>query len=633
MNETPSIRILPDHVANQIAAGEVVERPVAVVKELVENSLDAGGSRIEVEFSAGGRNRILVADNGCGMSHVDALASLERHATSKLRVTDDLLSLSTLGFRGEALPSIASISRFTLQTRRKIDREGTEVRVVSGKVAQPRACGMAPGTRVEVAQLFHTVPARRKFLKSDATESAHIVQAMRGHALARPDVGFTLRDGSNTVFRLLPVGSPLERIASVWGQALADELIELEPATGEGGSTLRGFVSQPGMGRASRRDILTFVNCRPVESRTLAYALIEAFHTHIPKGRYPMAFLWVDINPALVDVNIHPSKREIKFRDEGPVRRLLIQSVAKALGAWSRDRWQFHVPGCPTTSTTSIAPEPVFPPEVDSGGAVPQQRTSKPEPTEIIPHGTPRKHPNPKDLTKPRYTSEESATTAAPQQGPQEEIESDSTVAGKPIQHAAPERANHPWQSLGLLGESDGLFRTGDDLIVVSLHAALQRIHYETILASFDGETVVRQALLFPIVLDLAPVAAAALEDWLERLEATGITLEPFGRNCFRVTQLPAWLPEAEVRPFVDELIESIRSGSLSSSNSLAVERFARLAARRARVTPEHKHPEGLRKLAEALRACRFPHSTPDGKPTLFAVNASERRRRLAVDR
>ncbi|MDI1248977.1 MAG: DNA mismatch repair endonuclease MutL, partial [Lacunisphaera sp.] len=307
-----TIRILTDRVANQIAAGEVIERPAAVVKELVENSLDAGATRIEVEFRHGGRSYIRIEDNGSGMTKDDALLSLERHATSKLVETADLDRLGTFGFRGEAVPSIASVSRFELQTRPAAAAAGTEILVNGGKLVHVRECGVAAGTRITVSHLFNSVPARRKFLKTDATESAHIIQTVRLYALACPGTAFTLVEDGRVLFQSPVCTTLTERVAEIFGRQMTAGLLPVDVT--EAGCRLSGLIGPPGISRATRHEMLMFVNRRPVDSRTLNYALIESYANALPKGRYPVAVLFLDLDPAAVDVNVHPAKREVRFR-------------------------------------------------------------------------------------------------------------------------------------------------------------------------------------------------------------------------------------------------------------------------------------------------------------------------------
>jgi DNA mismatch repair protein MutL len=328
----PEIRVLPEKVANQIAAGEVVERPAAVVKELLENSLDAGATRVSVEFSNGGKSFIAIEDNGCGMTPDQALMALEMHATSKIRTAEDLNEVGTFGFRGEAVPSIASVSRFTLRTRPADALAGTELLVNAGKLLYQREAGMAPGTRIEVANLFHPVPARLKFLKSENTEAAHITRLTRLYAVAQPTVGFLLSEDGSEIFRSPSGESLLERVREIWGNQLAADLVEFAPVE-TAGMRLHGLLGKPGAGRMTRQEMVTIVNGRPVDSRTLAYSLVESYHTLLPRGRYPLAFLFLEIDPHWVDVNVHPAKREIRFRDEARVRRFVITEVLRHLDA------------------------------------------------------------------------------------------------------------------------------------------------------------------------------------------------------------------------------------------------------------------------------------------------------------
>src|SRR3954470_11999458 len=325
----PKVRILSDRVANQTAAGEVMERPAAVVKDLVENALDAGATRIEVEFRHGGRSLMSVEDNGYGMSCYAALLSLERHATSKISEAADLDRLASYGFRGEALPSIASVSRFQLQTRETGTDVGTEIVVNGGKLIHVRECGRPVGTKIEVTHLFNSVPARRKFLKTDQTEAAHIVHCVRLYALACPRTAFTLIEDGRVIFRSPECRTLEERIAEIFGRQIAEALVPIECV--ESSQRLSGLIGRPGVGRATRHEMIVFVNARPVDSRTLNYALIESYNESLPKGRYPLAFVFFECDPAAVDVNVHPAKREVRFRSEPQVRGFVIRSILQRL--------------------------------------------------------------------------------------------------------------------------------------------------------------------------------------------------------------------------------------------------------------------------------------------------------------
>src|SRR5687768_1383873 len=349
------IRLLPEQVANQIAAGEVVERPASVVKELVENAIDAGATRITVEIQAGGRSLIRVIDDGLGMNRDDALLSLERHATSKIQKAEDLSSISTMGFRGEAIPSIASVSRMTITTReREADNpEGTQIVINGGKILEVKAAGCAPGTSLEVRQLFFNLPARRKFLRSEETERAHIQHYLTLVALAAPEVAFTFVQDQRVVWQLpaLEIGNPIqalkERMRALQGGETSLLAVDFKtyfesPPDEEGVIETKpfrvwGVIGAPGVSRSTREDQHLFVNRRPVENRGLNFALIEGYHNSLMKGRYPVCCLFIEIDPADVDVNIHPAKREVKFHHEMAVRRAVAQAVRERLTS-------FHAP-------------------------------------------------------------------------------------------------------------------------------------------------------------------------------------------------------------------------------------------------------------------------------------------------
>src|SRR5580692_8799896 len=394
------IRLLPEHVANQIAAGEVVERPASVVKELVENSLDAGATRITVEIQAGGRSLIRVTDDGAGMSRDDALLCLERHATSKIARAEDLSSIATMGFRGEAVPSIASVSRFTLTTRERENDspEGTQIIVNGGTIAEVKAAGSAPGTSVEVRQLFYNLPARRKFLRTEETEAAHIQHYLTLAALAFPEVAFTfVKDGRN-VWQLPAVKSGAatssriealrERLRALLGDERllpvnftasleddfkpeSDEIFEnassdkSAPENSRSEIHIWGLIGSPGISRATRDNQFIFVNRRPVENRGVNYALIEGYHNSLMKGRYPVCCLFLEVDPAAVDVNIHPAKREVKFHREFEIRKFTAQAVREALLA-------FHTEPAKTNAAKFEQPEMIpgkMAPDISSSAA------------------------------------------------------------------------------------------------------------------------------------------------------------------------------------------------------------------------------------------------------------------------
>jgi DNA mismatch repair protein MutL len=594
----PTIRILSDRVANQIAAGEVIERPAAVVKELVENSLDAGATRVEVEFRHGGRSYIRVEDNGSGMTKDDALLSLERHATSKLVETADLDRLGTFGFRGEAVPSIASVSHFELQTR-PATGPGTEIVINGGKLVHVRECGLAPGTRTTVTHLFNSVPARRKFLKSDTTESAHIIQTVRLYALACPATAFTLVEDGRVLFQS-PVCSTLaERVAEIFGRQLAADLLPVEMA--ETGLKLSGLIGKPGVSRATRHEMLMFVNRRPVDSRTLNYALIESYATSLAKGRYPVAVLFLDLDPAAVDVNVHPAKREVRFRSEGVVRGFVIRAVLQALREFSAPS---SAKATEDTPAESMPGDPVSPPPatipVPSVMSQPFRPFNRgPFTVEIVPKSA---------APAPVATAVPPAATRSPLPA--------SSLMG--------------WRFLGTAHGDYALFEAPGGLVVLDRRAAHERVWFERLQAEFAKGEVASQRLLFALPVELDAIASALLADRLRFLQAHGLEVTEFGRHFFRIEAVPVWLEPADGEPFLRDVIGLMREGRLDEKKAdLANEELARLAAQKAVRLPAAVSEAAALALVAQLFACSQPHTSPAGRPTHFELSKGELGRRF----
>src|SRR3954470_469737 len=346
------IRLLPEILASQVAAGEVIERPASVVKELVENSIDAGARKIEVSVRRGGIWMMRVVDDGCGMDRDDALLSLERHATSKIRTASDLAAIGTLGFRGEALPSIASVSRFRLTTREADAVAGTEILVAGGKIETVRDGGEAPGTQIEVRSIFYNLPARRKFLRSENTESRNIEHQLHLQATGHPEIAFVLVRDERVIFQLPAVANLVDRIRDLHGKELVARLLPVQEPVANAHVRIRGLIGQAGVSRQTRAQQLVFVNGRAVENAVLTAGLREGYHTALMKGQYPVTFLFLDLDPAAVDVNVHPAKREVRFRDPTGVREAIVRCVQQTLER-GRAEWQqkFRAP--------HIEPEPV----------------------------------------------------------------------------------------------------------------------------------------------------------------------------------------------------------------------------------------------------------------------------------
>lgn len=621
----PAIRVLSDRVANQIAAGEVIERPAAVIKELVENSLDAGATRIEVEFRHGGRSYLRVEDNGCGMSRDDALLSLERHATSKLVETADLDALGTYGFRGEALPSIASVAKFELQTRRAGAADGTEVVVNGGRLVHVRECGIAPGTRITVSHLFNAVPARRKFLKSDATESAHIIQTVRLYALGCPQAAFTLIEDGRVLFQSPSCATLEERVAEIFGRQFAADLLPVQVA--EDGLALTGLIGKPGVSRSSRHEMIAFVNRRPVDSRTLNYALIESYATTLPKGRYPVAVLFLEMSPAAVDVNVHPAKREVRFRNEGQVRGFVIRAVLQ----------QLRETGAPSP----LAPPP---PVAESG----MRGAGGPTIAQPFGHWQPGSAPVVPLSPSPRAgvpapQSAPAAFAAASMPSPaiagtvgNRETTSDKTAAAPGVQ--APPAVRVPsaaarlagWRFLGTAHGDYALFESPAGVVLVDRRAAHERIWFERLQAEFARGEVASQRLLFALPVELDAIASALLLERLKFLGQHGFEVVEFGRHFFRIEAVPVWLDAGAAERFLRDVLGLARDGRLDERQPrLAEEELARLAAQKAVRLPETLSEAEALALVAQLFACAQPHTSPAGRPTHFELSRGELARRF----
>ena len=570
----PKIRVLPDILASQVAAGEVVERPASVVKELVENSIDAGAREIRVDIDRGGSALIRVSDDGCGMSREDALLSLERHATSKLRTAGDLASILTLGFRGEAVPSIASVSRFRLVTRETDAVAGTEIVVDGGKVRDVRDAGCAPGTVIEAKALFYNMPARRKFLRAETTEAAHVEHQLRLHALAAPNVRFRLRRDEREVFDLPPAAKAVDRVRQLLGTDLSRELLAL-PLTHGNGISVQGYVLPASHARKGRRHQFVFLNGRPVEDAVISRALAEGFRGAISDGMYPAAWLWIDLEPTLVDVNVHPAKREVRFHRPVDVRDAILEAVAAGLRP----------------------PAPMLPPR--TGRAVVLPDFSKDDAVEIAPVAAVFHAPQP---VLPELVVE---------------------TAPLPAAGGAPD-----FRLVGMLHQRFVLLESGDGLVLFDPKAAKERIYFEKLLNHGDG-VLETQGLLVPVLLELDPRDLdLVLRERMALLEA-GIEVEAFGGNTLQIRSLPACLPVADPRPFLGALMDELLHDPAPGAR-FAIDRLARVLAKKAAAAVIPRLAEAGPLLAE-LFACELPYCAADGRPTLTEFSMKELDRRFGA--
>lgn len=568
----PKIRVLSDILASQVAAGEVVERPASVVKELVENSIDAGAREVRVDIDQGGAALIRVSDDGCGMSREDALLSLERHATSKLRTAGDLASIRTLGFRGEAVPSIASVSRFRMITREAAAMSGTEILVDGGKIRDVREAGCAPGTVIEAKALFFNMPARRKFLRAETTESAHIEHQIRLHALAAPWVRFRLRRDEREVFDLPPVVKSVDRVRQLLGPDLARELIVV-PLTHGNGVTVEGFLLPASHARKGRRHQFVFLNGRPVEDSVISRALAEGFRGALVEGLHPAAWLWLDLDPSLVDVNVHPAKREVRFHRPFDIRTSILDTVAEALR----------------------------PP------ASPLPAPQRPEPVESAAPATTHMFRAP----QPRLEAWKDPSVLISEETP------------------SPKAANAPvFRILGMLHQRFVVMESSDGLVLFDPKAAQERIIYEKLLRCRDAKPQT-QGLLIPVLIELDPRDVDLLLRERTALTDAGIEVESFGGNTVQIRTLPSCLTVADPRTFLGEIVDEMLHDPVSGAR-FACERLSRLLAKRAAWLAEPKIAEAQSLLTE-LFTCELPYCAADGRPTLTEFGMRELDRRFGV--
>ncbi len=601
----PRIALLPEHVASQVAAGEVVERPASVVKELVENSIDAGATRIEVAIKRGGSSGIRVVDDGCGMDRDDALLCLERHATSKIRTGEDLAAIRTLGFRGEAVPSIASVSRFRLTTRERGALVGTEVLVNGGRIETVRDCGEPEGTQIEARSLFFNLPARRKFLRTEQTEASHVEQLMQLQAIGNPQVGFTFVRDERVVFQLPPNQSLRERLRDLNGPALVAELLEV-PEFCTDWMSVRGFVGRAGVSRSTRQQSIVFLNGRPVENPTLTHALREGYHTALMKGQHPVTFLFLEMAPDLVDVNVHPAKREVRFRDPAGVREAVSRALRQALES-DRARW---------SATFAPAAE-----AVERAGA-----SSTPSLISEREQLTLRKDWS--ELPVRREAALSSAWQAVQRPTSNEPLASVPEVRRAETRNPEPETRNNPandFKILGVLGRLYVLMENAQGLVLVDQHAAHERILFEEMRRRMEQQGVPTQRLLLPITLDVSPKDADWISRHLELLDRAGLGLEPFGEHTFKLDALPTFLHANDPAQLLRDIIDDLRETTVRDARlRLGEEMIAKTVCRHAvKANDVLREPELVR-LIQDLLACELPYCCPHGRPTMIQMSYAE---------
>jgi DNA mismatch repair protein MutL len=599
------IQLLPDNIANQIAAGEVIQRPASAVKELMENAIDAGGTSIKLIVKDAGKTLIQVIDNGCGMSETDARLSFERHATSKIRKTEDLFAIRTMGFRGEALASIAAVAQVEMRTRRQIDELGVRLLIEGSEVQVQEPCQCAAGTSIAVKNLFYNVPARRNFLKGTAVEMRHITEEFQRLAMANPDLFFSLHHNDAEVFHL-PPGNLRQRLIGLFGSTINKKLVPVEQETEV--LKLSGFIGKPEYAKKSRGDQYFFVNQRFIKSAYLNHAVAAAFEGLLPEGSYPFYTIFLDIDPASIDINVHPTKQEIKFEDERLIYDYLKVAVRHSLGQYSvMPTLDFEadtnfglarpMPPAPRHETVQSASRSSSAPGSNAPAEMRQQRANNLKNWELL------------------YEGLDDASEGASAQPAALTIESNWHEENQPetelqLGAAAGQERKAPYQVHGLYIISQ--IKSG--LLIIDQQAAHERILYERYLQAMQQQQSAAQQQLFPRTLTLSPIDAALLLDIMEQVNLLGFDIQEFGANTFVINGVPAELAgKQDETKVIEALLEQYKSNL--DLKMEAQENIARAMARSAAIKPgQPLSPTEMQVLIDKLFACEVPFKSPSGK-------------------
>lgn len=620
------IRLLPVHVANKVAAGEVVERPASVVKEILENALDAGATRVDVAVTAGGRKLIEVRDNGKGMKRGDALMSIERQATSKIRDVDDIEKIATLGFRGEALPSIASVSRFKLKTRTAESDVGTELVITGGTLQDVNDAGMPVGTAVEVRDLFFNVPARRKFLRAYQTEQTHIKNVFVQSAMAHPDVGFSLTCDGREQYRLPPGANLSERVRELFG---ADYFERLRPVQGElRGVRVYGFAGFPDAGVRERREQHIFVNQRPAFAAVIAYAVKRAYALKDGETR-PALILFIDVRPDKVDVNVHPAKREVRFKKGSEVREAVIMALRDALKARGVTTSR-SIKRAPTNLAAGFDDRPISLRSLDRSAAAEPSEKNR---AVALTHSKDEEERS----SPPKIAATESAvspSSVADYAEARPTPRADPAISPPAVPSEGQRRLieipedNSPWKWCRVVGELRGryvLLETDSGCVTVDPCAAMERILYEKLLSYDEKHPAISQPLLMPESVRMSPADAERLRRNFKVLEEMGFKLVDFGDDHFMVEALPGVLGEVSCRDLLRNIVSDIsRAGQRRGSVKWKEELIARAISRAGASGAFRYSRKEVEKLVENLAKALMPYTCPRGKPTMIFTSYRE---------
>jgi len=650
-----NIIVLPDNISNKIAAGEVVERPASVIKELIENAIDASAEKIEIDIKDGGQTYIRIADDGCGMSAEDAALSLQRHATSKIKSDEDLFSINTLGFRGEALPSIAAVSRMKLTTRTHNSDTGTFINIEGGQVKENRQTGAAPGTVIEINNIFFNTPARRKFLKSKITETGHITDIITKYCLAYPQIHFSFNHGRQQIYLLPSVKTVAERITAIWQSSFFKELVPIEKKSPL--MNIRGFIAKPNMSRTTRASQYIFINKRPIRNNSISHALSQGFQGLLTKGRFPIAFLFLEIEPSQIDVNVHPAKSEVKFSRQTIIHDLIANLTKNTLETASL------IPSAlppeeesQETGTADKADKSAYldlqenksgKEAIDTGrqerikGAIGKfldKHSSSNEPWQEYPVHDKTKHTPARDqqsgfvtdYKKDPLSSDKRTTDHA---GPEQELlpEVKSTSASSP-EYIEPlltaqdqTRLPHISHIFGQLNNSYILCQTKEGLLLIDQHAAHERVLYEKLRSNAEKTSSQQQALLIPVTLELTKQEALYLQDNLAFWKEMGFDIEEFGSDTFIIRSVPPISKNFSIDSLVRDIIDQLQEEGIPAKGPKAKDKLITMMACKLAVKAGQRlKTDEITSLLNQMASITQPYTCPHGRPSMIKIDMSE---------
>jgi DNA mismatch repair protein MutL len=611
----PHVRLLSEHVINKIAAGEVVERPASVLKELVENSFDAGATQIDIDIAVGGRKLVSIADNGCGMGRDDALLAIERHATSKIKDVDDIEKINSLGFRGEALAAIASVSRFRMETCTVAETTGTEISISGGKLYDVRDVGCPAGTKIEIRDLFFNVPARRKFMRSQQTELTHIRSGFIVQSLAHPEVAMTLTVDGREIYRLAGNAGVEERICELFG---TDRIKSIKPVDYRSGDVaIHGYVGVPSISRSDRNEQYVFVNGRATSAAVIGYGIREGYHTLLPSGRQPSVFLFLEVDPLQVDVNVHPTKREVRFRRPSDVRDVVIRGISNALMSMTNQ-----------VLNAESESESAFEDGAEIGV------TEKYLKIDDLPPQRAFKYP--RRLSDELFPDNLFAAKASDPAGAvvpdAVSTESDTESSGD-FQETDVQEGNAPWGWCRVLGQIGGLYvimETDSGMVTMDPHAAHERVLFEQFMKDVNNRQIESQSLLLPVTVELDIRDALRVRQQADLFKTMGFGISEFGGDTFVIDALPSYFSGADPKSLLIEIAHGLeQAGGRGGSGRWREESIAQSACKASVKAKDHLSLEEIERLVVDLSKTDMPYTCPHGRPTLVFASFHEINRKF----